>query len=254
MESKYKQAKVSFPTKRIKLSLHLKLNSNLICRVLSYDPERLQFVADLRAPAQEPGSLFILSSRFHRFFLKNLDTQDINTRILRISGATDGSASPPSHHSSLSPSLGAYTTSPYTFGSSLNFPSAPSKSILYKTETPSIGNTLKSSLVDNFFNSIRQPYQYEPVGIINRANKNPFTALNTGERPEVFVNPRPQYSAFPQPQLNSYHLQHQHVSESSPYSVLGNPSYLSKVNSGFNDFNGLRRSKSVGFNSTVIFP
>lgn len=211
-------------------------------------------MADLRAPAQEPGSLFILSSRFHRFFLKNLDTQDINTRILRISGATDGSASPPSHHSSLSPSLGAYTTSPYTFGSSLNFPSAPSKSILYKTETPSIGNTLKSSLVDNFFNSIRQPYQYEPVGIINRANKNPFTALNTGERPEVFVNPRPQYSAFPQPQLNSYHLQHQHVSESSPYSVLGNPSYLSKVNSGFNDFNGLRRSKSVGFNSTVVFP
>lgn len=227
--------------------------SLLIHSVLSYDPERLQFVADLRAPAQDPGALYILSSRFHRFFLKNLDARDINTRILRIGGATNGLSASHSLHSSLSPALNAYTANPYTFGSSLGFSPSPSTPILYKPESSSIGNTLKSSLVDNFFNSIRQPYQYEPVGIINRANKNPFTALNTGERPEVYVKPRPQYSSFAQPQLSNYHTHHQQIVESGHYGLLGNPTYLSKVNSNFNDFNGLRRSKSVGYNSTVIY-
>lgn len=221
--------------------------------MLAYDPDRLQFVADVRAPVQDPGALYILSSRFHRFFLRNLDTRDINTRILRIGGATNGFQPPASIHSSFTPSLNAYTTSPYTFGNPLNFPASPSTPILYKTESP-IGNTLKSSLVDNFFNSIRQPYQYEPVGIINRASKNPFSALNTGERPEVYINPRPQYTGFTEPQHSNYHTQHQQIIDTTHYGLLGNPSYLpSKVNSNFNDFNGLRRSKSVGYNSTVVF-
>lgn len=223
-------------------------------RVLSYDPERLQFIADIRAPEQDPGSLYVLSSRFHRFFLKNLDTRDINTRILRLGGATSGSGFTPS--TLLHSSLGAYTTHSFPFGNSHTYPVSPSTPIVYATESPIVGNSLKSSFVDNFFNSIRQPYQYEPVGIINRANKNPFTALNTGERPEVFVKPRPpQYSSFTQAQpQHSYHSQQQIV-ETSHYGLLGGPSYIpAKTSPPYNDFNRLRRSKSVAFNSTVAFP
>lgn len=228
-------------------------------RVLAFDPERLQFVADIQTPVQDPSSLYILSSRFHRFFLKNLDTRDINTRILRISGATLPSQL---QHTAIPSSVSGFSTSPYTFGNTLNFPT--SSPILYKTEIPLAGtrpiiNDIKSSFVDNYFNSIRQPYQYEPVGIINKANKNPFTALNTGERPEVFIKSRPQYNTYqqqqphPQPhQTYLPHSAHQSILGSDNYGILQNPSYFSKLNSNFNDFNSVRRAKSVTFNSTVF--
>lgn len=224
-------------------------------RVLSYDTERLQFVADLRAPVQDPGSVYILSSRFHRFFLKNVNTQDINTRILRIGGVS----SPLPQHLQHGSILGTTGFSSQPFGNTLTFPTSPSSPLLYKSEinVPSISprpilHDIKSSFVDNFFNSIRQPYQYEPVGVINKAIKNPFTALNMGERPEIFVKPRPQYTTF-QKTSQSYGSLQQPILNTATFSILDqNSNYLSKLNPSFNDFNSLRRTKSISYNSTAL--
>lgn len=219
-------------------------------RVLSYDTERLQFVADLSAPAQDPGALYALSSRFHRFFLKNVNAQDINTRILRIGGA----ASPIPQHLQHGNVFGSPA---YTIGGGNLFPTAPPSPLLYKTEithapySPRPLTDIKSSFVDNFFNSIRQPYQYEPVGIINKSVKNPFTALNTGETPEVFLKSRPAYTSY-QKTSQSYGSLQQPILSGPTYGLLDNPNFLSKVNPGFSDFNSIRHTKSIAFNSTAL--
>lgn len=207
-------------------------------RVLSYDPARLQFAADLQTPMQDSGSLYVLTSRFHRFFLKNLDTRDINIRILRLPGATLPSASIPS------------ATASYTIGNTISYPTSASPS-LYKNELsissqrPGGLNALKTSVVDNYFNSIRQPYQYESVGIINSANKNPFTALNTGERPHAFLKSQPQFNSYNRPTTN-YH--HSIIENNGHFGVT----YLPKISNSFTDFNSLRRAKSISYNSTVL--
>ncbi|KAJ6623030.1 Protein yellow [Pseudolycoriella hygida] len=51
--------------------------------VLAYDTELFQFVADIRI-SSDPSSIYVLSSKFHRFFLRNLKPTEINTRIVRI--------------------------------------------------------------------------------------------------------------------------------------------------------------------------
>ncbi|XP_057670187.1 major royal jelly protein 1-like isoform X1 [Diorhabda carinulata] len=51
--------------------------------VLVTDPLSLQFVADLRW--KQDGYLYILSSRFHKFFKKNVSDMEINLRLLRLS-------------------------------------------------------------------------------------------------------------------------------------------------------------------------
>jgi hypothetical protein len=83
---------------------------------LAYDPERLQFIADFKTTRNEPGSLFVISSRFHRYFLKNIDPKDINIRIMRISNVVP---SRPVHHFNLPGvpqyphnTLGAFPTQP----------------------------------------------------------------------------------------------------------------------------------------------
>lgn len=220
---------------------------------MAYDKERLQFVADLSTPIQDPGSLYILSSRFQRFFLKNVNTQDINTRILRIGGATNP-LPPHLHHGTVLTSQG-YASPAYNIRG--GYPTAAPSPLLYKTEithapySPRPIPDIKSSFVDNFFNSIRQPYQYEPVGVINKAVKNPFTALNTGETPEIFLNKQP-YSAFQKSAPNFGGLAHQPIVSSQQYGLLDNPNFLSKVNPNFNDFNSIRRAKSIAFNSTAL--
>ncbi|XP_018563304.1 protein yellow-like [Anoplophora glabripennis] len=50
--------------------------------VLAYDPINLQFTAELRW--KQDGSLWILSSRFHRFFKRTVTPNEINLRIMRI--------------------------------------------------------------------------------------------------------------------------------------------------------------------------
>ena len=189
--------------------MFFKLNSNLIdCfffyRVLAYDTEQLQFVADIRIPATDSSSIFVLSSRFHRYFLRNLNPNEVNTRILRLDNIPQRVA----------------------------FAATPAPSILY-TIPATTTHPANNLYTDHYFNSVRQPYRYETVGIINQSIKNPFAQLNTGEQPRIVHN-----SAVPH------------------YSLLDTNSFVqNKLNSNFNDFNGLRVAKSsraVAFNSSVV--
>lgn len=52
--------------------------------VLAFDVDKFQFVADIRITLRDPFSVYVLSSKFHRFFLKNLEPNEINTRLIRI--------------------------------------------------------------------------------------------------------------------------------------------------------------------------
>lgn len=240
------------------LNEYNKSNLYVVFRVLTFEPDRLQFVADLRIPAQDPDSIYILSSRFQRVFLRNLDTRDVNTRILKINGVI----SPNSVRQAITPAISSYSVGPYNLASTIGYPTSPAAPLLYKTEIPlatvrPISNDIKSTFVDNYFNSIRQPYRYEPVGIINKGIKNPFTALNTGERPEIFSKTRPSFTNYPpfqQQHLQNYHSQiPQHLPlELTSYGLADSNNFLSKLNPGFGDFNSLRRAKSVSFNSTVF--
>jgi Major royal jelly protein len=55
-------------------------------RTLAFDYERLQFIADFQTTSKDPNALYCVSSRFQKFFLKNVSPHEINTRILRING------------------------------------------------------------------------------------------------------------------------------------------------------------------------
>jgi hypothetical protein len=60
-------------------------------RTLAYDYEALQFVADFKATPNDPTALYMVSSKFHRFFLKNVSPFEVNTRILRIGNVVKSS-------------------------------------------------------------------------------------------------------------------------------------------------------------------
>lgn len=53
-------------------------------RIIAYSPEKLQFTAEIRWAERDNGNFWIMSSRFHKFFLKQVDTRQINIRIMRI--------------------------------------------------------------------------------------------------------------------------------------------------------------------------
>ncbi|XP_046470643.1 dopaminechrome tautomerase [Neodiprion pinetum] len=53
-------------------------------RILAYSPELLQFVAEVRWVDRDGGNIWALSSRFQKFFKKEVDPRDINVRIMRI--------------------------------------------------------------------------------------------------------------------------------------------------------------------------
>lgn len=169
--------------------------------MLAFDADQFQFVADMRIQARDPSSLYVLSSKFHRFFLKNLEPTEVNTRILRIEGILPSKLSPiHSNH------FGGYNT----------------KSV--QTHTKPSGTYLQNT----YFDGISQPYQYEAVGVINKAVKNPFTSLNTGERPEPL----------------SYYR------GNTPKYGFVNSGSESFYNQG--DFNGLRITKSVAYNTSTV--
>lgn len=189
-------------------------------KVLAFDTDKLQFVADIRTPARDPGAIYVLSSRFHRFFLKNLDTNEINTRIMRIEDNTNvGIAAASTKIPPLAPA--------HSYGRRPTFGSLPTI-----TTTSSVV-TQPSYVSDSYFNSIRQPYRYESVGIINKQHSNPFAALNTGERPDSFGK------------LGGHARTPFKFGQDSLY---GGPS---QTIGGFNDFNGLRVAKSTSYNTSV---
>ncbi|XP_077301270.1 dopaminechrome tautomerase-like [Arctopsyche grandis] len=52
--------------------------------VLAYDPDRLQFAAEVRWAEKDGGSVWALTTRFQKFFLRTVSSDEINIRILRI--------------------------------------------------------------------------------------------------------------------------------------------------------------------------
>ncbi|XP_059611149.1 major royal jelly protein 1 [Phlebotomus argentipes] len=152
--------------------------------VVAFDSERLQFVADLMAPSRDPGTLYILSSKFHRFFLKNLDSGEVNTRILRIRGAVYESPDDSEFLPLIEQSFPAVSTTslPYRapvagFKTSftLNHPLTP-----VHTGKP-------TSYIERYFGTSRHetPYNFESVGVINKQVRSPFARLNMGEKPRA---------------------------------------------------------------------
>lgn len=189
--------------------------------------------------------------------MKNLDPRDINVRIERIQGVTGPKLvahQKPSPLSYVSHSFGlenalTYPTSPSAFGISTptHYQTTPSAAPLI-TDGP-----IKPSYVDNYFSSIKQPYRYEPVGVINKSIRNPFTALNTGEN---LAKGRLHLAQFPHRQHSAttsilQHIRPIDVDPRSKYEILDDHSYLTKLSPSFNDFNGLRHAKSISVNSTV---
>ncbi|XP_011144820.1 protein yellow [Harpegnathos saltator] len=53
-------------------------------RIIVYSPEELQFTAEIRWAERDNGNFWVMSSRFHKFFLRQVDTRQNNIRIMRI--------------------------------------------------------------------------------------------------------------------------------------------------------------------------
>lgn len=52
--------------------------------VLAYSPEDLQFIAEILLAQYDNNNVWAMSSRFHKFFMRQVDTRQINIRIMRI--------------------------------------------------------------------------------------------------------------------------------------------------------------------------
>lgn len=52
-------------------------------RLVAYDPQKLQFVADIRWNRKD-GSLWLISSRFQKFFRRSINPNEVNLRVIRI--------------------------------------------------------------------------------------------------------------------------------------------------------------------------
>ncbi|CAD6993526.1 major royal jelly protein 1 [Ceratitis capitata] len=144
-------------------------NNNQI--VLAHDRDRLQFVADMTTTPHEPGVVYAVSSKFHRFFLKNLNHNEINNRILRLPLIGEYGTT----HSSSAPTIALQT-----INKASNYYGSPYKTnALHKTNVVSFGNYVYNGLQGP--TKSQTPYNYETVGLINFSARNPFTALNAGE-------------------------------------------------------------------------
>ncbi|CAB0028388.1 unnamed protein product [Trichogramma brassicae] len=53
-------------------------------RILAYSPELIQFAAEVRWVERDSGNIWALTTRFQKFFKKQVDPTDLNLRILRI--------------------------------------------------------------------------------------------------------------------------------------------------------------------------
>ncbi|XP_049280715.1 major royal jelly protein 1-like [Anopheles funestus] len=202
--------------------------------LLAQDKERIQFAADLRTPDRDGTALYILTSKFHRFYLKNLNANEINTRILRIDGVVKRSTTQQQTTHFSNQHRFAPTRSSYETVSSNSFYSLPTSSLSPKplpVSSSLSSNDVKSyaTFVQNFYRKQPQPYNYEPVAVIDKTKPiNPFFILNSGEK------------TFPPP----------HVPR--PRFGLNGEVFIQKVNPHFNDFNGLRFQKSIHFNDSTV--
>jgi hypothetical protein len=52
-------------------------------KLIAYDPQQLQFAAELRW-RDEDNSIWLLSTRFQKFFRRTVGPHEVNLRIIRI--------------------------------------------------------------------------------------------------------------------------------------------------------------------------
>ncbi|XP_066592904.1 dopaminechrome tautomerase [Prorops nasuta] len=53
-------------------------------RIIAFSPQQLQFTAELKFAERDNGDLWILSTRFQKFFRRQISPREINLRIMRI--------------------------------------------------------------------------------------------------------------------------------------------------------------------------
>lgn len=148
--------------------------------VLAQDNDKLQFVADITTTKSEPGVIYAIASKFHRFFLKNLNPNELNNRIVRLElpqSRSSGFKSPLLTHSLTLP------TGP-THNSLLHYGvyNTHAQSHLHTTQTTA--NALQTYFTSPALTTpltTKTPYKFENTGVVNYGIRNPFTALNQGE-------------------------------------------------------------------------
>uniref|UniRef100_A0A8D8M2Z7 Protein yellow n=1 Tax=Cacopsylla melanoneura TaxID=428564 RepID=A0A8D8M2Z7_9HEMI len=57
--------------------------------VLAYSPELLQFPLDIRSVDRDSGTIWIITTRFQKFFKKTVSNKEINIRLMRITKPID---------------------------------------------------------------------------------------------------------------------------------------------------------------------
>lgn len=143
--------------------------------ILAQDQDRLQFVADMTVSAHDQGYVYVISSKFHRFFLKNLNGEEVNNRILRIPlpGVKAAPAPAPLTYHPASYDIKPYPEIPIPLNSYYQF----TNSIQPKVTSP----TAAQGFFSRPSSAGKHPYTFDNSGIVNYSVKNPFTALNQGE-------------------------------------------------------------------------
>lgn len=117
----------------------------------------------------------MVSSKFQRFFLKNLNRNEYNNRILRIN---IGRSSP-------TPLIPATKPSNYAYYST---------NTIDKRPVSSFASTVSSG---NFFTSPNlSPFGYESVSLFPKSSRNPFTALNPSEALATKLTRQPAERSF----------------------------------------------------------
>lgn len=141
--------------------------------ILAQDTTHLQFVSDMTVTEHDRGYVYVVSSKFHRFFLKNLDKEEFNNRIIRI-------PLPGGAKTAVAPFPQSYQTS--------SFPGLPvplTLSNYYQLTNSLQPKAISHHTLDNGYFSrpsgTSHPYEFENAGIINYSLKNPFNNLNQGE-------------------------------------------------------------------------
>lgn len=59
-------------------------NFFFLFRILAYTPEKLQFVAEIRWAERDNGNIWVMSTKFQKFFKQEVNARDINIRIMRL--------------------------------------------------------------------------------------------------------------------------------------------------------------------------
>lgn len=141
-------------------------------------------MADIITPKHDPENIYALSSRFHNYFLKNLDKNDINVRIMRGRDTTKNGRHPGTPQPTLITPEYAKTPAPYTNAVNLG-PSGVAGSTSYSHFSTPFHSTKTTFKFNHNLPITKSPYPFETVGFINKEVRNPFLLLNSGERPSL---------------------------------------------------------------------